>query len=250
MLRHEMSMKDREMTPPENKRTIVCLANSRKPGGRCVAGKLYDQGKFGAWLRPISDRDGEELSEQERQISKGIEPALLDILEFTISQHKPSGHQTENFSIDSQDQFKRVGRVTTGELMTVIDNPQNLWAMGSRSKTFGKNDLVPPNRISGVLNSLYLINPQTFTIQVVRHSYSLQVRGNFSYLGAEYNLRVTDPIAEETFIQKGIGEYKRRDVLLTISLAEKIFAVTNNPSASGYYKVIAGLIDISSLGRK
>jgi hypothetical protein len=31
-----------------------------------VAGKLYVQGKFGAWLRPISIREGEELSEQER----------------------------------------------------------------------------------------------------------------------------------------------------------------------------------------
>ena len=67
----------------QNIRTIVCLANSRKPDGRCLAGKLYTQGKFGSWLRPISIREGEELSEQERQISKGVEPALLDILEFT-----------------------------------------------------------------------------------------------------------------------------------------------------------------------
>jgi hypothetical protein len=61
----------------QSMRRIVCLANSRKPDGRCVAGKLYAQGKFGAWLRPISARDGEELSEQERQISKGLEPTYL-----------------------------------------------------------------------------------------------------------------------------------------------------------------------------
>ena len=223
------------MTPPEDIRTIVCLANSRKPGGRCVAGKLYDQGKFGAWLRPISVRDSEELSEQERQISKGIEPALLDILEFTISQHKPSGHQTENFSINSQNKFKVVGRATNEHLMKVVDYPKSLWGLGSRSKTFGKNDL---------------INPQSFAIQVVRGTHSLQIRGNFSYLGAEYNLRVTDPITEQEFIPKGIGEYKIKDVLLTISLAEKLFTVPNNPSSSGYYKLIAGVIDISSLGRK
>ena len=238
------------MTPPEDIRTIVCLANSRKPGGRCVAGKLYDQGKFGAWLRPVSVRDGEELSEQERQISKGIEPALLDILEFTISQHKPSGHQTENFSINSQNKFKVVGRATIEHLMKVIDYPKSLWGLGSRSKTFGKNDLVLPHRISGILNSLYLINPQSFAIQVVRGTHSLQIRGNFSYLGAEYNLRVTDPITEQEFIPKGIGEYKIKDVLLTNSLAEKLFTVPNNPSSSGYYKLIAGVIDISSLGRK
>jgi hypothetical protein len=122
--------------------------------------------------------------------------------------------------------------------------------MGYQSKTFGKNDLVPPTRISEVSNSLYLINPHSFTIQVVQGTYSLQVRGRFTYLGAEYNLRVTDPIVEEKFIPKGVGEYKIEDVLLTVSLAEKLFTVASNPSSSGYYKLIAGVIDISSLGRK
>jgi hypothetical protein len=122
--------------------------------------------------------------------------------------------------------------------------------MGYQSKTFGKNDLVPPTRISEVTNSLYLISPHSFTIQVVQGTYSLQVRGNFTYLGAEYNLRITDPIVEERFIPKGVGEYNIEDVLLTISLAEKLFTVASNPSSSGYYKLIAGVIDISSLGRK
>jgi hypothetical protein len=231
-------------------RRIVCLANSRKPDGRCVAGKLYAQGKFGAWLRPISIREGEELSEQERLTSKGLEPALLDILEFTISKHKPSSHQPENFVINPQHKFKQVGRISAQELLKVIDRPKNLWIMGYQSKTFGKNDLVPPSRISEVSNSLYLINPHYFTIQVVQGAYSLQVRGHFTYLGAEYNLRITDPIVEERFIPKGVGEYKIEDVLLTISLAEKLFTVASNPSSSGYYKLIAGVIDISSLGLK
>ncbi len=234
----------------QNMRRIVCLANSRKPGGRCVAGKLYAQGKFGEWLRPISNREGEELSEQERHTSKGIEPALLDILEFTIYKHNPSSHQPENFVINPQHKFKQVGRISAQELLKVIDRPTNLWIMGYQSKTFGKNDLVPPTRISEVTNSLYLINPHSFTIQVVQGTYRLQVRGHFTYLGAEYNLQITDPIVEERFIPKGVGEYKIEDVLLTISLAEKLFTVASNPSSSGYYKLIAGVIDISSLGRK
>ena len=237
-------------TSIHNMRRIVCLANSRKPDGRCVAGKLYAQGKFGAWLRPISIREGEELSEQERLTSKGLEPALLDILELTISKHKPSPHQPENFIINPQQKFKQVGRISAQELLKVIDRPTNLWIMGYQSKTFGKNDLVPPTRISEVSNSLYLINPHSFTIQVVQGTYSLQVRGHFTYLGADYNLRITDPIVEERFIPKGVGEYKIEDVLLTISLAEKLFTVASNPSSSGYYKLIAGVIDISSLGRK
>ena len=234
----------------QSMRRIVCLANSRKPDGRCVAGKLYVQGNFGAWLRPISARDGEELSEQERRISKGVEPALLDIMEIMVTEHKPSAHQPENFLINPQYKFKHVGSVNIEELMKAVDKPTNLWIMGYQSKTFGKNDLVPPNRISEVSNSLFLIYPHTFTIQVVQGTYSLQVRGQFSYLGADYNLRITDPIVEERFIPKGAGEYKIDDVLLTISLAEKLFTVASNPSSSGYYKLIAGVIDISSLGKK
>ena len=68
----------------QNGRRIICLANSRKPDGRCIAGKLYFQGKFGKWLRPISAREGEELSEVERLVGPKTEPAMLDILEFSI----------------------------------------------------------------------------------------------------------------------------------------------------------------------
>jgi hypothetical protein len=42
------------MVTNQNMRRIVCLANSRNPDGRCIAGKLNSQGKFGSLLRSIS----------------------------------------------------------------------------------------------------------------------------------------------------------------------------------------------------
>jgi len=42
---------------------IVCLANSRKLQGRCIAGREIVQGKPGAWIRPVSAREHEEVSE-------------------------------------------------------------------------------------------------------------------------------------------------------------------------------------------
>ena len=41
---------------------IVCLANSRKISGRCIAGKIISEKR---WIRPISSRDSEEISEED-----------------------------------------------------------------------------------------------------------------------------------------------------------------------------------------
>ncbi len=47
---------------------VVCLANSRKLNGRCIAGKELVQGKATDWIRPVSTREHEEVSEYEQSI--------------------------------------------------------------------------------------------------------------------------------------------------------------------------------------
>ena len=164
----------------QNGRRIICLANSRKPDGRCIAGKLYFQGKFGKWLRPISAREGEELSEIERLVGPKTEPAMLDILEFSIIVAKPSHHQTENWIINPKVRMQKVGSILPIDLMLALDKPINLWIVGSSSKR-GKNDFVPEDRIEEVTDSLFLINPTFFTIHVLTDDFmgrqSRQVRG-------------------------------------------------------------------------
>lgn len=237
-------------TGAQKTQRIVCLANSRKHNDRCVAGKIYESGRVLEWIRPISSRQGEELSEAERQYQNGVEPQLLDIFEFSILEPKPSGHQSENFLISGPKLFSKIGTLSATDLFKSVDKPVNLWIMGHQSKTYGKNDLVPPDRISEVENSLYLINPHTFVVQVASSSFGRQTRGKFTYLGAEYNLRITDPVLELSYRLKADGEYKIQDALLTISLAHDLHTVSKSPQSTGYYKVIAGVIDISLFGRK
>jgi hypothetical protein len=44
------------------KKTIVCLANSIKDNGRCIAGREVLANRYGGWIRPVSDRATAELS--------------------------------------------------------------------------------------------------------------------------------------------------------------------------------------------
>lgn len=46
---------------------LVCLANSRKSGGRCIAGRELLAGNVGEWIRPVSGREHEEVSARERK---------------------------------------------------------------------------------------------------------------------------------------------------------------------------------------
>jgi hypothetical protein len=240
--------------PPddESRRRIICLANSRKPGGRCIAGKMYFQGKFGKWLRPVSAREGEELSEVERLVGLETEPAMLDVLEFSIITAKPSHHQTENWIINPKLGMQKVGGISPQDLMLVLDEPISLWIVGSSSKR-GKNDFVPEDRIEEVTDSLLIINPTFFAIHVLTDDFvgrqSRQVRGEFSHNGVEYNLKITDPVVEIKYRAREDGIYKIQNALLTISLTEKIFRPRYNHSA-GFYKVIAGVIELPERGIK
>ena len=57
---------------------VVCLANSRKYPGRCVAGKLVEGAQVGGWVRPVSGNEhGAILAENQN-------PKLLDIVSIPM----------------------------------------------------------------------------------------------------------------------------------------------------------------------
>src|SRR5690554_6295530 len=72
---------------------IVCLANSRKLQGRCVAGYEIVDGKPAGWIRPVSDRPHEEVSEYERQYADGSDPRVLDVIDVPLKKPRPQGYQ-------------------------------------------------------------------------------------------------------------------------------------------------------------
>src|SRR5262249_42567027 len=105
---------------------LVCLANSRKTSGRCVAGKEHTPGGLGAWIRPVSDRPTEEVSYYERQYEDGSDPLVLDIMEVPLKHPCPRSHQSENWLLEPSQYWRRVGRATWDDLDALADRPERL----------------------------------------------------------------------------------------------------------------------------
>jgi hypothetical protein len=220
-------------------RTIVCLANSRKPpSGRCVAGKEFNGGRFGEWIRPVSNRPTHEISEEERRYENGRGPRLLDVIEIPVNWPKPIGHQTENIEIDADYYWEKTGEVTWNDLRAALDQPTDLWGTGS-STYHGTNDRVAADDAATFTNSLVLIQPQELRIGVSSESgyqgpSRRRVRGIFRYNDAWYSLVVTDPVAEQTLLARPDGEVNTQNTYLTISLSE--------PMYSYCFKLVAAII--------
>ena len=179
---------------------IVCLSNSRKYAGRCIAGKEVLAKGYGGWVRPVSARPTGEVSEEERRYKDGREPGILDIIEIPMIRPAPILYQTENHVIDAGRQWSRTGKVPVRDLAHLVDRPAALWSNGSSAHN-GLNDRVGKEEAAAFDTSLCLIEPEALTIGVqvegagVGGSFGQRrVRAHFEYSGVPYILAVTDPI--------------------------------------------------------
>lgn len=225
------------MTAPTVKR-IVCLANSRKRGGRCVAGKeLLTNGTFGVWLRPVSARDDEEVSVRERSYAAGGEPKVLDVIDVPLLSRKPKTYQRENWLLDPNRRWTKAGQTDQKSLRALTDCDEPLWING-HSTHVGRNDRVPLAETLSIENSLRLIKVDALTVTVsepLRPSADYPIlRGSFDYHGEEYCFRITDPESESGSAELPYGEYTVGERYLTVSLGE--------PFDGHAYKLIATII--------
>jgi len=225
-------------------KTIVCLANSRKLTGRCVAGKEWDGQRVGEWCRPVSARERGELTAERWYAKSWRDPRLLDLIRVALVAPHPSGCQTENQLVDTTVRWQFAGRLSAQTLLPALDHPESgLWINGE-STASGLNDRVPAQIAERQLNSLVLVQPDQLTVKVATEGAPEQarrrVRGHFSLAGCDYILSITDPVVEKPMLAQSDGfTSKLRRPILCISLSEK-FA-----SQNACYKLIAGVIQTS-----
>ncbi|MCX5758610.1 MAG: hypothetical protein NTU83_08920 [Candidatus Hydrogenedentes bacterium] len=220
-------------------KTIVCLANSRKMSGRCIAGKVCGAAAAGRWIRPVSERETEELSDDEYRCEDGTHPALLDIVWIPFKEPAPHACQTENHVVDTSARWRKMGAFHWKYLDKLVDHDaETLWANGCSSRG-GVNDRVSTEEAAHLRGSLLFIKPQDLLISVATEEEAFgkkrrRLRAAFRYCDVQYSLRVPDPVFEETYFSKDDGAYAVPEAYICVSLGE--------PFEGFRYKLVAAII--------
>lgn len=207
-------------------KTIACLANSRKPpSGRCIAGREVTAAGFGGWIRPVSARPSQEISEEERRYEDGTDPMVLDVIAIEMTRPQPEHHQQENHLIDTDHYWVKRGTVSWDDLQPAVDHPAGPIWLNGYSSSYGHNDRVPDDRARGLTGSLYLVRPDQLTLVVAAEGGDFgprrrRVRTRFELGGHSYCVVVTDPWMERQCLARSDGETDLDDALLCVSLGE------------------------------
>lgn len=189
---------------------MVCLANSWKEGGRCIAGIDVATGR---WVRPVSQIPGGALSVSECSANDGtasrqVQP--LDIVDIGSSTPSPEPGQPENYAL-GRTSWRVTGQVTAGSLMRfAVDEPQLL---------YGMRDRVADADVQHVQASLALINVEAPIFEVrVRDYRTPQLRVHFNHHNIDYDLSVTDGQDWVNAARNDPDRYSQGNWLFTISL--------------------------------
>lgn len=218
---------------------IICLANSRKLQGRCIAGIELVEGRRAGWIRPVSVREHEEVSEYERQYSDGSDPRVFDILDVPLLEPHARGYQQENWLLDPEYYWEKVGRASWGDLERLVDPVAPLWIEG-HSTYNGCNDKIPLELAGELRSSLRLVWVERLVLSVFKPGEAFgnpkrRVQGRFLLAGVEYHLWVTDPVYERRFLAQPDGDHTLGPCFLTVSLGE--------PHNDACYKLVAAIIE-------
>lgn len=168
---------------------IVCLANSRKLQGRCLAGLRTDgQG----WIRPVAAGSDGTLHPIHYNLQDGSEPRLLDLISVGFSRQQPEPHQPENWLIDSLP-WQLIARPAPVAVLQNL-NPPPVIGPGLFGN-FGDRINYATFALAPSASSLAVVTPENLQWNIkTSYSGNRQIKANFTLSGAFYSLSVTDPV--------------------------------------------------------
>lgn len=235
---------------------IICLANSDKKGGRCIAGLKTDGS---GWLRPVSSQSDGTLYPENYTLNVNRNPQLFDILEIECLSHRPECHQPENWVVKQQ-QWRLIG-FPNRQKLTEILKPE-LDRSAARSELFGNSlDRVDYEWLqqNPAQHSLVYIKPQNINWIVQGYAGTKRHRAIFTSNNIQYDLRITDPSWKSQMSELPIGSYSSEEVIdrlnlvnstldgfrFTISLGEPF--IPSGADRRYCFKLIAAVINTTQL---
>jgi len=210
---------------------FVCLGNSFKEGGRCLAGILLDVKnnpilEFGKpqWIRPTYNNQ------------HGVVPNyialpyhLLDILEINNTTPAPNHYQSENVHFDEKG-IQKVGTFEKSRLKSLCEDRRYIFKTRYPS--------LSEDVIQELTYSLMLIKPTQFEVveKVYEDREGSQLRMVFNYNNFTYDFSITDPVFLRHYHSNHDYLDDVKEVLLSLSVSVKY------PPTDRYYKLVAGVI--------
>jgi hypothetical protein len=210
---------------------LLVLANSRKHGGRCIAGLGLEGNRL---LRPVSPyRTGELYSGD--CLPDGTLPGELDVV--TFGHRGPAGDATqpENVVIDGEP-WRQEPLLARGEVLS------GLRAVEHRARLlFGNRGKAVPAHVvaQGVDASLLVVEPRDL---VLAHSEEGKARARFRHAGDPYDLSISESTIRPRLLKRPVGSYSFTElglaepdtVFLTLSLILSF--------EGWHHKLVAGVI--------
>lgn len=212
---------------------LICLANSHKYGGRCLAGLelnadddiVRDSRDRPRWIRPIWPGNHGAIP---FFLVDRIQ--LLDIVEIELTQAVPDGFQTENYQFNPTS-LRVVGQYAfTTALLNVLTYTENAEILGN----LGRSVSVEEARfLDHSLTLLHVQAPFSFYHTLAGPREKQQLRMKFCYERVSYDLSVTDSSFLETYRQHP-DCLDDSEVYLCVSLGGE--------HQGAHYKLVAGIL--------
>ena len=170
------------------KREVAILTKSSKFGGFCVAGVDINTGE---WVRFVSNDERThgalsvfDITYENRKICKPLDIVSVDIVAPVSLSHQP-----ENYLINSNEYWVKIGECTLSDVLAV--HPAEI-----RPYIYGNTyPYVDSAKIASIGYSLTLVHVSSLTIsQTINSNGRPKTKASFIYNGKSYpDMSVTDP---------------------------------------------------------